>query len=991
MVDNNDFSDLGAVVVDDFSDLGGVPVEAEAIESVAPSKTESFVGGIQSGALLGMDDEVAGTMNPIMDVGMRIGNALGLSGPSPTQVNKELATQGFTGDLGPEGLLEAYRQARNEERVKQKQLSEANPYSYGAGALVGGVATAPLLPAGKVAKDATLGQKVLSGAKAGVAAGTAAGYGMSEADMTQPDIQALKDLGKDMLFGGTAGAVIGGAVPVLIEGIKAGANGVGKVIPDSVKTAFKFGKKGQSVDDALYNQTAEQLDDVSTEVAKPIIAKAESQATDKATRIKELNSEIARLNDEIKAAVAAKNENAARVYNQAKITLEDEIVNLKRVGSEAVERSKDIAKSQSQADISNIEHQLLKAQESVDETVSGLQSRSDAAYAKSKDLAKQKQIADKLDLENKLTSAEKTAQELADTTNQRALAENAQDIAYNTKRNVELGKKLQSEVDDIFTRTSKQYKAIDDAAEKAGVLPDNREAISMMEEVLDPARMNKYKKYFGDNTMANFRLVKGMLQDDMRSIDPNVRQAARNAYGSLKNSFRADLDSNGLQALGQQLDDANNTYMRALDFEDMFLSDVGVDKVTKSQELKKKTLQTMKAFGKADEDAINTTEEFTKRLQGLDPELAKRMLPQIQEAASTTNILKSGVPKVEPNTKAADAIRQSISDNVLPDIPQLPDPRIAQAQAAGNSEVTRLQDLLKAAKGNKPSVPELVDPRIAQKEAQLSQLKMNPPAREVAPSSDPRLLQLQDMLETVRGKDTSRIARPDGGSLDIPTSDLTTARNAIETTFMGSGKYNPKVDNKMNRVVQFLEQELGKQKTDELMTQVPELIENVDMFRALGKDYGPELLGRGGIINKTMIPAANLAGRVVGPVQNFGSKISNVTQKGLDKVTPNFVDELMPSLSAEGSKTKSAISNIGSKVFLTNGAYELNDSSDEGLESLATQIETHSPEGKAFANVLRGIIGKNEVSRAALIMGLMQRPEFRKILKDMSDGEGNEN
>ena len=62
MVDSNDFSDLGAVVVDDFSDLGGVPVEVEAIKSATPSKTESFVGGIQSGATLGMNDEVAGTV-----------------------------------------------------------------------------------------------------------------------------------------------------------------------------------------------------------------------------------------------------------------------------------------------------------------------------------------------------------------------------------------------------------------------------------------------------------------------------------------------------------------------------------------------------------------------------------------------------------------------------------------------------------------------------------------------------------------------------------------------------------------------------------------------------------------------------------------------------------------------------------------------------------------------------------------------------------------
>ncbi len=940
---------------------------SEVSESSGPSMGESFVGGIQSGALLGMNDEVAGTVNPVMDLGMRIGNALGLSGPSPTQVNKELAAQGFTGDLGPEGLLEAYRQARNEERVKQKQLSEANPYSYGAGTLVGGVATAPLLPAGTTAKGATLGQKVLSGAKAGAAIGAGAGYGMSEADMTQPDIQALKDLGKDVLTSSAIGGTLGGAVPLAIEGTK---GIVSKIVPDSSKRAFTLGKEGQTVDDVLYNQTAGQLDELSTEVAKPIVAKAESQAVDKATRIKDLNSEIARLNDEIKAAVAAKNENVARVYNQSKIALEDEISNLKRVGSETLERSKDIAKTQSLADVGNVEHQLLKAQQSADDTINTLKQSQDAAYNKSKDLAKQKQIADKLDLENKLTSAEKTAQELADNTNQRALAENAQDIRYNIKKNNELGKKLQEEVSSIFDRTDKQYKAIDLAAEKAGVLPNNKEAISIMGEVLDEKAMAKYTEHFGKNTMSSYRALKKLFQEDKYSQNEAVRKAAREAYNNLINTFRNDLVENNLQALSNKLDETNNTYMRALDFEDMFLRDVGNNRVTKEQLLSNKTIDTLKAFGGENEKTFNVVDEFTKRIEGLDPELAKRMLPQIREAASTTNILKAGPQKVAPNTKEVEAIKVAIKENVVPEVPLLPDPRIAQAEIAGNAEVTRLENLLKAAKGNKPSVPELVDPRIAQKEAQLSQLKMNPPVREVAPSSDPRLLQLQDMLETVRGKDTSRIARPDGGSLDIPTSDLTTARNAIETTFMGSGKYNPKVDNKMNRVVQFLEQELGEQKTDKLMTQVPELIENVDMFRSLGKDYGPELLGRGGIINKTMIPAANLTGRAVGAV----------------KPVTNVVSKVVPSAS-----TTQKVGTAQASPLLVKGANELNDSSDEGLESLATQIETHSPEGKAFANVLRGIIGKNEVSRAALIMGLMQRPEFRKILKDMSDGEGNEN
>jgi hypothetical protein len=80
-----------------------------------PSVTASALGGAQTGFTLGFADEIAGAAGAL----------------------------GYATEAGTlEGMAENYRQARDEERARQKELESANPKAYLSGALVGSLPTA---------------------------------------------------------------------------------------------------------------------------------------------------------------------------------------------------------------------------------------------------------------------------------------------------------------------------------------------------------------------------------------------------------------------------------------------------------------------------------------------------------------------------------------------------------------------------------------------------------------------------------------------------------------------------------------------------------------------------------------------------------------------------------------------------------------------------------------------------------------------------------
>ncbi len=228
---------------EEFLNMGGVVDQGDS----EASSLDSLLGGAQQGLTLGFADELSGGIQSGMDATQALLNKLGLMSESPTQVSERLADEGFTGDIGAQNTLEAYRIARDEERAMQNQLQQANPGMYMAGELGGALLTTPFIPgigqSGQIAKSALTG--------AGI--GAATGLGTSTADLTEGQVAPLlEDVAKSTALGGAIGAAIPAAIPAATSLLSKASDKVGKgvskieYLQDLIDT-FKLGTKGESV------------------------------------------------------------------------------------------------------------------------------------------------------------------------------------------------------------------------------------------------------------------------------------------------------------------------------------------------------------------------------------------------------------------------------------------------------------------------------------------------------------------------------------------------------------------------------------------------------------------------------------------------------------------------------------------------------------------------------------------------------------------------
>jgi len=163
-----------------------------------PSQLESAARSVAQGATLGFEDELAG-------VGGAIGSRLGGMGVGQVE-STHPDVQARVQALAPpeKSLGELYTQSREEERGLNKAAEEANPWTYGGGSLVGGIAN-PISKVGSTLKGA-----------AGL--GAAYGLGSGKADLTKGELASSGvETGLGAL-GGAAGYGVGKAIPKLASG-----------------------------------------------------------------------------------------------------------------------------------------------------------------------------------------------------------------------------------------------------------------------------------------------------------------------------------------------------------------------------------------------------------------------------------------------------------------------------------------------------------------------------------------------------------------------------------------------------------------------------------------------------------------------------------------------------------------------------------------------------------------------------------------------------
>ena len=134
-----------------------------------------------------------------------------------------------------------YSQELDRERAEMRQFEKEHPWISGGATVVGAIAN-PMGAIGGAARGATLGTKIVRGALQGAGQGALYGFGAGE-DGIENRIASALDSAK-------VGAVIGGAVPVVAEGIKAAGRGIANITGltsgaggESVKRAFDAGRR----------------------------------------------------------------------------------------------------------------------------------------------------------------------------------------------------------------------------------------------------------------------------------------------------------------------------------------------------------------------------------------------------------------------------------------------------------------------------------------------------------------------------------------------------------------------------------------------------------------------------------------------------------------------------------------------------------------------------------------------------------------------------
>lgn len=237
----------------------------------------------------------------------------------PTQLESLIrgGAQGATFDLADEALgaakaagktvfggdkykdvVDTYKRERDIERAKFAAAQEANPMTYLAGDIAGGILPAIATGgAGAVASVGKVGLKeaAKAGAKAGAKYGAMSGLGRSEAEILDGDIRGTA---ADVATGAAGGAVLGGAIPVAIKGAKATAKAIPKAMKDITKwVADTTGDLGNVITEAgkmtrggdtiiskkAYSATTKELEDTARTLNKTISEITQPKASKKIT------------------------------------------------------------------------------------------------------------------------------------------------------------------------------------------------------------------------------------------------------------------------------------------------------------------------------------------------------------------------------------------------------------------------------------------------------------------------------------------------------------------------------------------------------------------------------------------------------------------------------------------------------------------------------------------------------------------------------------
>jgi len=217
--------------------------------------------------------------------------------------------------------------ARKSFREQNDAFKKENPRTALGLELAGGLTTGGLAGGGKVAGAKSLGGAIVQGAETGAAIGAVAGAGYADAE----NLFSEETL-NEAIKGGTIGALLGGATPIVLKGLIQAGKAIPKALPESMlETSIKIrpsvpdGKRANMIRTALDEgimPTTKGLEKIGTTLAKldkglnKIIDDATAQG--KTIPAKALFTELKQLRNDLGGVNLRANKNLSQIDEVAK-------------------------------------------------------------------------------------------------------------------------------------------------------------------------------------------------------------------------------------------------------------------------------------------------------------------------------------------------------------------------------------------------------------------------------------------------------------------------------------------------------------------------------------------------------------------------------------------------------------------------------------------------------------------------------------------------
>lgn len=705
----------------DFSDFDDAPkVEAKAADKAPEKATPEEISKLRTAgssagdaALFGTSDKLGGMLFGLGDLAQKGLNTIAPDtfDKSTSQLNEELAAQGFSGDLGPTSSMDVYRQNRDEIQATQDQLAAANPKTALASALVGGglsagglagrapgVASKLFTPFGQAAEGAGLGARMGMSAANTAPLALATALESNTADYTQGELPKADELA----FTTGVGTAIGAAAPAVGGALGAAANSrVGTAISDTVSdginsvkqfgrdlnpynsiakrvapTQYELGKQGIDTSSSDFlPQVGKEADDITNMLKKGIIEDKQMLAA-KQKQLDDLTVQHARSSDET----------TRNTINQQIKTLKDQKSQLEKSirQAELLKRQNDNIKAGNeiqgkQSEANALKKQYAEQEKALKEQLKGATEADLAAKQQELDQALADNVIDLDTYKQQASLVEQKTGELVSARNKADLADidrmvngeknaEAQRVAGG-KKDFKIGKAKQQNIIDNkkadtaewtdqvieakFNDLGDQFNVADDAMDAAGVKIDLHNDINTMLSALpkDSPDAIKFRELF------NQQKTKGLDRLGFARVRNIVSDYANNKNVPAEVRFAmkdliVDMRATQAKAIGDKAGPA--TLAKVLDLNKQFSKLTSLQKTFLSKQnaaTSEKSAGLISMAEQGNERAILRDRAFRQNLAEVgDERLSKEILEPIDNVANEQMQLDASeyVPEESP-------------------------------------------------------------------------------------------------------------------------------------------------------------------------------------------------------------------------------------------------------------------------------------------------------------------------------------------------------